>query len=118
MKDHRLAVGRVFLLATLLALLPAISTLADQTQVRNYDTARRLVWGLLYASGGSTLYCGEPIEDNTDLNVEHIYWDHASVLVQLGVLDAERVPALGGEQAQRLLDPDAVANRLMEEWMP
>ena len=49
---------------------------------------------------------------------EHIYWDHASVLVQLGVLDAERVPALGGEQAQRLLDPDADANRLMEEWMP
>ncbi len=73
MKDHRLAVGRVFLLATLLALLPAISTLADQTQIRNYDTARRLVWGLLYASGGSTLYCGEPFEDKTDLNVEHIY---------------------------------------------
>ncbi len=23
-----------------------------------------------------------------------------------------------GEQTQRLLDPDAVANRLMEEWMP
>jgi hypothetical protein len=34
------------------------------------------------------------------------------------VLDAKRVPALGSEQAQRLLDPDAVANRLMEEWMP
>ena len=29
---------------------------------------------------------------------EHIYWDHASVLIQLGVLDAERVPALGREQ--------------------
>ncbi len=33
MKDHRLAVGRVFLLATL---LPTISALADQTQIRNY----------------------------------------------------------------------------------
>ncbi len=34
------------------------------------------------------------------------------------VLDAKRVPDLSGEQAQGLLDPDAVANRLMEEWMP
>jgi len=31
MKDHRLAVGRVFLLATLLALLPTISTLAHSS---------------------------------------------------------------------------------------
>ena len=44
---------------------------------------------------------------------EHIYWDHASVLIQLGVLDAARVPALGSEQTQRLLNPDADANRLM-----
>ncbi len=45
---------------------------------------------------------------------EHIYWDHASVLIQLGVLDAERLPALGSEQIQRLLNPDADANRLMD----
>lgn len=44
---------------------------------------------------------------------EHIYWDHASVLIQLGVLDAERLPALGSEQTQRLLDPNADANRLI-----
>jgi len=60
----------------------------------------------------------EIVEPGDKIASEHIYWDHASVLVQLGVLDAKRVPALGGEQAQRLLDPDAVANRLMEEWMP
>jgi deoxyribonuclease-1 len=57
----------------LLTLLLVSPTLADQTQIRNYDTARRLVWGLLYASGGSTLYCGEPFGDKTDLNVEQIY---------------------------------------------
>ncbi len=45
---------------------------------------------------------------------EHIYWDHASVPIQLGVLDAERLPALGSEQIQRLLNPDADANRPMD----
>jgi carboxymethylenebutenolidase len=45
---------------------------------------------------------------------EHIYWDQATVLIQLGVLDAGQVPALGAEQGQRLLDPDAEANRLLK----
>ncbi len=36
MKDYRIAVGRVFLLATLLALLPAIPALADQTRIPDY----------------------------------------------------------------------------------
>jgi carboxymethylenebutenolidase len=34
---------------------------------------------------------------------EHIYWDQASVLVQLGLLDPSRLPVSGGEQADRLL---------------
>ncbi len=35
MKDHRLAVGRVFLLATLLAILPApVTSQADSTTVQ------------------------------------------------------------------------------------
>ena len=34
---------------------------------------------------------------------EHIYWDQASVLVQIGLLDPARLPVAGGEQAQRLL---------------
>ena len=38
---------------------------------------------------------------------EHIYWDQASVLAQLGVLDADRLPILGADQDRRLLDPDA-----------
>jgi hypothetical protein len=63
MKDHSLAIGRVFLLATLLALLPTISVLADQTQVHNYLTARVLFWGHVYPEGGFTFYCGEPFED-------------------------------------------------------
>jgi carboxymethylenebutenolidase len=35
---------------------------------------------------------------------EHIYWDQASVLVQVGLLDPSRLPVAGGEQAARLLE--------------
>lgn len=36
------------------------------------------------------------------VDYEHVYWDQASVLVQVGLLDASRVPAFGAEIAQRL----------------
>ena len=45
---------------------------------------------------------------------EHIYWDQASVLAQLGVLD-RKLPILGGDQSARLLDADAPANQLIAE---
>ncbi len=34
---------------------------------------------------------------------EHIYWDQASVLVQIGVLERAKLPVCGGEVAQKLL---------------
>jgi carboxymethylenebutenolidase len=34
---------------------------------------------------------------------EHIYWDQASVLVQVGLLDPGLLPVAGAEQADRLL---------------
>jgi len=33
---------------------------------------------------------------------EHIYWDQASLLAQIGLLDPKRLPITGGEQAKRL----------------
>lgn len=36
---------------------------------------------------------------------EHIYWDQASVLVQLGLLDPAGLPVSGAEAARRVLDP-------------
>ena len=36
---------------------------------------------------------------------EHIYWDQASVLVQLGLLDGARLPVCGAESARKVLDP-------------
>jgi carboxymethylenebutenolidase len=34
---------------------------------------------------------------------EHLYWDHATVLVQVGVLDPATVPVKGVESAHALL---------------
>ncbi|MBB5167633.1 ester cyclase [Mycobacterium sp. AZCC_0083] len=44
---------------------------------------------------------------------EHIYWDQASVLVQLGLLDAGRLPIAGVETARKVLDASLPSNTLM-----
>ncbi|HEU4440128.1 MAG TPA: ester cyclase [Methylomirabilota bacterium] len=45
---------------------------------------------------------------------EHIYWDQASVLVQLGLLDPATLPVAGRETARKALDPRLPSNELME----
>ena len=45
---------------------------------------------------------------------EHIYWDQASVLAQLGLIDAANLPLAGVESAGQVLNPSLSANRLME----
>lgn len=52
------------------------------------------------------------------LTHEHIYWDQASLLVQVGLLDPAGLPVLGAEQAEKLLAPRAIpANALLgEAW--
>lgn len=47
---------------------------------------------------------------------EHIYWDQASVLVQIGVLDPKGLPVAGRETAQKLLDETLPSNTLMARW--
>ena len=44
---------------------------------------------------------------------EHIYWDQASVLVQLGYLDSSSLPVAGRETARKLLDPGLPSNELI-----
>jgi len=36
---------------------------------------------------------------------EHIYWDQASVLKQIGLLADPRLPVFGAETARKVLDP-------------
>ena len=38
---------------------------------------------------------------------EHIYWDQASLLLQVGLLDQTALPVTGAEQAANVLDPRA-----------
>ena len=44
---------------------------------------------------------------------EHIYWDQASVLAQLGLIDAARLPVAGAESARKALDPSLPSNTLI-----
>ena len=44
---------------------------------------------------------------------EHIYWDQASVLAQLGLIDARALPVAGVESAEKVLDPRLPSNALM-----
>lgn len=44
---------------------------------------------------------------------EHIYWDQASVLVQLGLLDPGTLPVAGVDSARKVVDPRLPANALL-----
>ncbi len=47
---------------------------------------------------------------------EHIYWDQASVLVQIGLLDPKGLPVAGIETAKKLIDETLPSNALMARW--
>ncbi len=47
---------------------------------------------------------------------EHIYWDQASVLVQIGALKPEGLPVAGIETARKLVDEKQPSNTLMRRW--
>ena len=49
---------------------------------------------------------------------EHVYWDQASLLVQVGLLDPATLPVLGVEQARKLMDKDLPSNELIERSQP
>ncbi len=44
---------------------------------------------------------------------EHIYWDQASVLAQLELIDASKLPVAGVESAEKVLNPRLASNELM-----
>jgi carboxymethylenebutenolidase len=47
---------------------------------------------------------------------EHIYWDQASVLAQIGLLDDKTVPIVGRDQARKVLDKTLPSNARMTRW--
>jgi len=48
---------------------------------------------------------------------EHIYWDQASVLVQIGLLDPRTLPVAGIETAKKVVDEKQPSNTLMKRWV-
>lgn len=47
---------------------------------------------------------------------EHIYWDQASVLVQVGLLDPKGLPVAGAETTRKVMDKTQPSNGLMARW--
>lgn len=47
---------------------------------------------------------------------EHIYWDQASVLIQIGMLDPSRLPAAGAATAHKVQNKLLPSNELMTGW--
>ncbi|MBE9160210.1 nuclear transport factor 2 family protein [Nodosilinea sp. LEGE 06152] len=45
---------------------------------------------------------------------QHIYWDQASVLVQVGLLDPSTLPVVGVDSARKVIDPNLPSNTLID----
>jgi carboxymethylenebutenolidase len=56
--------------------------------------------------------------DGHKLAQENIYWDQASVLVQLGLLDPSSLPVVGVEGARSVLDRSTPLNALIHRTKP
>ena len=52
--------------------------------------------------------------ENGKIAHEHIYWDQASLLVQVGLLNPNTLPVVGQEQAQAVLDMSLPLNDLIK----
>jgi deoxyribonuclease-1 len=60
------------------------ASLQHTRPIKDYKTARHLLWGKVYGDGGTTLYCGEPFGERhgKGINVEHVFpmsWATSSV---------------------------------------
>jgi carboxymethylenebutenolidase len=51
--------------------------------------------------------------DGDAIVCERIYWDQASVLVQLGLLDSTALPVVGVETARKVVEPSLPSNELI-----
>jgi carboxymethylenebutenolidase len=47
---------------------------------------------------------------NNKISHEHIYWDQASVLVQIGLIKPEKIPITGAEQTKKLVELSKISD--------
>jgi hypothetical protein len=62
-------------------------------------------WGSPYQPLGGSCLGGHRAFRGNKLVHEHIYWDQASVLVQIGLLNQIGLPLSGAESAHKVLNP-------------
>jgi carboxymethylenebutenolidase len=55
--------------------------------------------------------------ENGKISSEHIYWDQATVLTQMGLLN-KSLPVIGDTQCDRLLDANAPVSQLVKRGAP
>ena len=55
--------------------------------------------------------------ENGKISSEHIYWDQATVLTQMGLLN-KSLAVIGDTQCDRLLDANAPVNELIKRGAP
>src|SRR5262245_16706945 len=55
--------------------------------------------------------------DGDKLAHEHVYWDQASVLMQLGLLEPRGLPVVGAEGARSVLDRSIPLNALLRQFL-
>ncbi|AGZ49681.1 hypothetical protein PJK45_12370 [Mycobacterium kansasii] len=60
----------------------------------------------------------DPESGEPKVAYERIYWDQASLLVQVGLLSADLLPVAGVAQAHKVLDKDVPANTLLRRGQP
>jgi carboxymethylenebutenolidase len=92
------------------------SSLADEFVVRFTHTTRMdwMLPGIEPTGRAVEIAAVAIVQFQADKLVhEHIYWDQASVLVQLGLLDPDGLPIAGAETARKVLDVSLPSNTLM-----
>jgi carboxymethylenebutenolidase len=53
--------------------------------------------------------------NNSKIAHEHIYWDQASLLAQIGLLDPKTLPVYGIEQTRKLLELSSLQHKVNDE---
>ncbi len=65
--------ARLALLSLLIGITPL--SIAEQSKIPDYQTAKKIFWSKLYRNGGTTLYCAKNFgkRRGRGLNVEHVF---------------------------------------------
>jgi carboxymethylenebutenolidase len=107
---------------------PDVKITKISTTIGSHQIVEELVIGFTHTAAidwllPGVLPTGKPVEiavvvivgfKDDKISHEHIYWDQASVLLQVGLLDPTGLPVCGAESAHKILDPK-LPSRVIEQ---